>query len=506
VEDSRCTPPHIVDIFRPVATDPAIRLSVAPSGYRCRVNDETGIPAAEGLAPSSRSFAILGANGDLTERLLLPALGQVADAARARRTPIDLTIVGAARSPEPEEEWRALVRRSLQAAEVSPQTVDAMASTARFIPTDASDPDQLRELLAACPTSPVLYIALPPAMGLKVAAALAQLDLPDDLVVAIEKPFGEDLDEAIALNEALAAVIPEDRLWRIDHFLGNAATYGMLGLRFGNPVLEAGWSAETIERVEIVYDEVLGLEGRAEFYDQTGALRDMLQSHLLMVLALTAMERPEVVDSTHVHDRMAEVLGAVRLWRDDIATARRARYTEGRVDGQLFPAYVDESGVDPDRNTETLAQLLLQVDTDRWAGVPFVLRSGKAIGSPRAEVAIHYRRPAALEGLGADLDAPGQVLRMSLENGDISLGLSLNGIHDGGSLENVVLEAPRGDPELGAYAQVLAGILQGDTLLSVRGDIAEQCWRIVTPVVAAWQSAQAPLEEYEAGSSGPDGW
>ncbi|GAB2460484.1 glucose-6-phosphate 1-dehydrogenase [Conyzicola lurida] len=468
------------------------------------MSQHTGIPTAEGLASTARTFAILGANGDLTERLLIPALGQVVDAARERRNPVALSIVGAARSPQPTDEWRALVRQSLGDAGISAATVDELSSTALFVPTDASDPEQLAALLAACESSPVLYIALPPAMGLKVAAALAELDLPDDLVVAIEKPFGEDLEQAVALNEALAAVIPEDRLWRIDHFLGNAATYGLLGLRFGNRLLEAGWDAESIEKVEIVYEEELGLEGRAEFYDGTGALRDMLQSHLLMVLAFAAMERPDSVDATAVHDRMAEVLGVTRLWHDDPATASRARYTEGRVDGKFFPSYVDESGVDAEQGTETLAQLLLQVDTPRWAGVPFVLRSGKAIGSPRTEVAVHFRRAEVPTGLSAGSDDG--VLLVSLETGGVGLDILVNGSRDSGSLEKLGLDAIPDEVELGAYARVLAGILHGDTLLSVRGDIAEQCWRIVSPVVTAWADGVTPLEEYEAGSSGPAGW
>lgn len=470
------------------------------------MNDSLGIPTADDLPGTARTFAILGANGDLTERLLLPALGRIVDAAKERREQIELSVVGAARSPQSNDEWRTVVRHSLESAEVSSATVEEISTTALFVPTDASDPEQLRELLAACPSSPVLYIALPPAMGLKVAAALAELDLPDDLIVAIEKPFGEDLDQAIALNKALAEVIPEERLWRIDHFLGEATTFGMLALRFGNPLIEAAWNAETIEKVEIVFDEVLGLEDRAEFYDQTGALRDMLQSHLLMVLAFTAMERPDVIDSSHVHDRMAEVLGAVRLWRDDVSTARRARYTEGRLDGQFFPAYVDEAGVDSDRGTETLAQMLLQVDTERWAGVPFLLRSGKAIGSPRAEVAIHFRKPVLPEGLHADPNNTGQVLRISLENGDIGLELLTTPARSSRELEQVVLGAQPGASELDPYAQVIAGMLQGDTLLSVRGDIAEQCWRIVSPVIAAWNDGLTPLEAYEAGSSGPADW
>jgi glucose-6-phosphate 1-dehydrogenase len=301
-------------------------------------------------------------------------------------------------------------------------------------------------------------------------------------------------------------VISEDRLWRIDHFLGNATVMGMLGLRFGNRLLEASWSAEQIEKIEIVYDETLGIEGRAAFYDGTGALRDMLQSHLLMVLALTTMERPEEVSPEDVHERMAEALGAVRLWRDDPATARRARYTEGRVDGRFFPSYVDEPDVDPEAGTETLAQLLLQVDTPRWAGVPFVLRSGKAIGDPRHEVAVHFRAATPPRGLAGADDGAGTVLRMSLKGGDVSLDLLVNSADDLTDLERTTLQAQPGAATLDPYAQVLAGILQGDTLLSVPGAVAEQCWRIITPVLSHWAEGGTPLDEYEAGSAGPEGW
>jgi glucose-6-phosphate 1-dehydrogenase len=461
-----------------------------------------GIPDAESLEPTKRTIAILGANGDLAKRLLIPGLGEVVDAARD----ISLQIIGAARTPQPNEEWRATVRASLEDAGIGARTVDALVSTTEFIPTDASDPDELRALLDACTGSPILYIALPPSAGRKVAEALAQIDLPDDLLIAIEKPFGDDLADAQALNAALADVVPEERLWRIDHFLGNATVLGMLGLRFGNRLLEAGWNAEQIEKVEILYDEELGLEGRAAFYDQTGALRDMLQSHLLMVLALTAMERPDAVTPTDVHDRIAEVLGAVRLWKDDPSTARRARYTEGRVGERLFPSYVDEPDVDASRETETLAQLLLQVDTPRWQGVPFVLRSGKGIGDPRREVAVHFRRSAAPTGLDAPDGHADTVLRMSLKGGAVHLDLIVTGADDVDGLRRVELEADPGAATLSAYAQVLAGLLQENTLLSVRGDIAEQCWRIVTPVVTAWAAGETPLEEYEAGSAGPTDW
>lgn len=466
------------------------------------MTDPIGIPEATALESAQRTIAILGAGGDLTERLLLPGLGRVADLARDS----ELTLIGAARTPQSDDEWQALVRRSLESADVSAHTVEALVSRARFVATDASDPQQLSALLEACPSSPVLYVALPPAMGHAVADSLAEIELPDDLVLAIEKPFGEDLDDAVSLNAALAAVLPEDRIWRIDHFLGNATVMGMLGLRFGNRLLEASWSSDHIEKIEIVYDETLGIEGRAAFYDSTGALRDMLQSHLLMVLALTALERPDEITPRDVHARMAEVLGAVRLWRDDPATARRARYTEGRVDGRLFPSYVDEPDVDPEAGTETLAQLLLQVDTPRWAGVPFVLRSGKGIGDPRTEVAVHFRPATPPSGLRSAGDDAGTVLRMSLKGGDVSLDLFVNSADDLTDVERETLEAHPGAATLDPYAQVLAGILQGDTLLSVPGDVAEQCWRIVTPVLSHWAEGASPLEEYPAGSGGPSGW
>ncbi|MFB2584669.1 glucose-6-phosphate dehydrogenase [Herbiconiux liukaitaii] len=469
---------------------------------------DPGIPEAATLERTARTIAILGAGGDLTERLLLPGLGQVVDAAREARNPIDLTIIGAARTPQSRDDWQALVRRSLEAADISPQTIDELASTAEFQPTDASDPAELKALLDACPTSPVLYVALPPSMGRTVAASLIEIgdDLPDDLLLAVEKPFGEDLADAQALNEELAGIVPEERLWRIDHFLGESTVLGMLGLRFGNTLLEGGWNAERIERVEIVFDEELGLEGRADFYDSTGALRDMLQSHLLMVLALTAVERPEAVTAEAVHDRMAEVLGAVRLWRDDPSLARRARYTEGRVEGRFFPSYADEQGVDAERRTETLAQIVLQIDVPRWQGVPFVLRSGKGIGDPRAEVAVHFRASEVPEGLEVPEGGLGTALRLSLTDGEVDLGVVLNSAGELGGLERTTLRADQAPATLGPYAQVLAGILQQDTLLSVRGDVAEQCWRIVTPVLTAWAADETPLEEYEAGSAGPEGW
>ncbi|PPG40543.1 glucose-6-phosphate dehydrogenase [Pseudoclavibacter sp. RFBA6] len=435
----------------------------------------TEIPEVAIGGQVKRTIAILGAGGDLTERLLLPGIAKVADAS----PDVELHIIGAARTPQTRDEWRDVVRQSLDDAGVSQRTIDSLVSRSEFVATDASSAEELRELLEACPSPPLLYVALPPVMGEKVAAALAELDLPDDLRIAIEKPFGESEESARALNEALAAVVPEDRLWRIDHFLGTPAAVELIRSRepieaSGVPVGDVGSTtkgtgdtrdAESRGRVEIIFEEGLGIEGRGAFYDDTGALRDMLQSHLMLMLALTAMEQPGEEPGA-LDDALADVLRATRVWDEHPVSARRARYAAGEVDGNRLPAYADEEDVDADRATETLAEVTLRVDTPRWRGVPFVLRSAKAIGEARQEIVL----------------TPG----------------------DGAAPTRIPLRAPADDSSADPYARVIAGLLTGNTLLSVRGDVAEELWRIVAPVLEAWESEPGELPEYAAGTVGTD--
>ncbi|WKK71334.1 hypothetical protein Q0F99_18125 [Rathayibacter oskolensis] len=232
----------------------------------------------------------------------------------------------------------------------------------------------------------------------------------------------------------------------------------------------------------------------------------MLQSHLLMVLALTTMERPDEIVARDVHERMAEVLGAVRLWRDDPSTARRARYTEGRVDGRFFPSYVDEPDVDASAGTETLAQVLLQIDTPRWDGVPFVLRSGKGIGDPRTEVAVHFRPSSPPPG------TPHHDGRV----GDGAPHVAQGRRRRAGPLRQLRRRPDRpragdagGEPRRGHAGRLRPGPGRhppGRHPSVGAGDVAEQCWRIVTPVLSEWARGDAPLEEDPAGSRGPEGW
>jgi glucose-6-phosphate 1-dehydrogenase len=290
---------------------------------------------------------------------------------------------------------------------------------------------------------------------------------------------------------------------RVDHFLGDSTVLNTLGLRFANRIFEPLWSAAHVERVDIVFDEPLALEGRARYYDTAGALVDMIQSHLLQVLALLAMDAPPVVDAREIRDRKAEVLRATRLWGGDAkASTRRARYTAGEIAGRRLPAYADEPGVDPAHATETFAEMVVAVDTWRWAGVPFRLRSGKALSQGRKEAVITFKHPQRVpDGLSGP-EQPDR-LRMGFGPDRLGIDMNINGPADPFELDRVSLEADFGPGNLPPYGEVLRGVLHDDPTLSVRGDSAEECWRIVEPVLAAWRNDEVPLLEYPAGSTGP---
>jgi glucose-6-phosphate 1-dehydrogenase len=450
-----------------------------------------------------QTFLLLGASGDLAGRLLLPALGELLDAEPARR---DVVLVGAGSEAWDDAAWRERVTSSFGAASVSRETLDSVLATTRYQQTDVTDAGQLRTLIDACPAPPALYFALPPAVTVKACQALRSVELPEGTLLVLEKPFGTDQQSAADLNRLLTELVPEAQVHRVDHFLGRATVLNLLGLRFANRLFEPVWNSSHVERVDIVFDEQLALEGRARYYDSAGALMDMIQSHLLQVLALVAMEPPAAVNEVDLRDAKAQVLRACRLWGGDAAGAgRRARYTAGSIDGREVPDYSAEQGVDAERGTETLAELVVEVDNWRWAGVPFRLRSGKALGKRRKEVVVTFKPPPHLPtGLAGTVEA--DRLRLLMGPDRIALDLTVNGPGDPLELDHVALEADLGAGRLPAYGEVLAGVLDGDPLLSVRGDTAEQCWRIVDPVLRAWRNGEVPLDSYPAGSAGPAGW
>lgn len=455
------------------------------------------------------ALIILGATGDLTSRLLLPGL---AGALAAHDLP-RVTLVGSSHSEHDTHEWRSIVREALEGTALDDAAVEDLVARAVWRTADATDAEDLRALFAiareaAGPhAAPVLYFALGPGITRDAVAALAGMDdLPDGLRLALEKPFGQDEASACELNAVLADVVEESRVFRVDHFLGESMVTALLGLRTANRLLGRVWSGRDVERVDVVADESIALEGRAEFYDGTGALQDMLQSHLLQVLAMAALEPPARVGADELHDAVAEVLRATRVWEGDpAASSRRARYTAGEADGEPIPAYADEEGVDPALRTETLAEVTLAVDTDRWRGVPFRLRSGKALAETRWEVALTLRAPEGVpEGLSP---AQGRDrIVVGLNPRAVRIDLAVDGADTPFEAERRTLTASLGEEAVDAYGEVLRGILTGRTLLSVRGDAAQECWRILEPVITAWEADEVPLEDYPAGSAGPEGW
>jgi glucose-6-phosphate 1-dehydrogenase len=461
---------------------------------------EPGGSGGDGAA--AQTLLILGASGDLTARLLLPGLGGLLSTG----LPKGLLLIGSGQDDWDDGRWRARVAESFAAAGAAGPEVDAVVARTRYIPADVTQGGDQKRLLAACEGPPAIYFALPPAVTAKACRVLAGIGVPEGTRLVMEKPFGTDADSAEALNTLLTQLVPEEQIHRVDHFIGMSTVLNTLGVRFANRMLEPVLSAEHVESVDIVFDETLGLEGRAGYYDGAGALIDMLQSHLLQVLAFVAMEAPSTLQARDVRDCKAQALGATHLWDDDpVASSRRARYTAGEIDGRQLPAYVDEQGIDPSRNTETLAEIVLAVDNWRWAGVPFRVRSGKAIGAPRQEISITFKQPPWVPTGLTGYDRPDR-LRLGLGAHRLALDVNINGEGDPFTLEGVTLEGNFGPAALLEYGEVLKGVLEGTPPLSVRGDTSVQSWRIVEPVLKAWRDGAVPLQEYAAGSSGPEGW
>ena len=459
------------------------------------------MPTTRPSATARPTLAILGAGGDLTERLLLPGLGSLL----ARDPGRDVSVVGSGRSGRGPGEWRDLVRTALRAGRLDEERAGRIAAESRFETLDVTDADALAAFIDGLDGPVVLHFALPPAITATACEGLRGRPLREDVRFALEKPFGSDLGSARDLDTTLTGLVGEDRIHRVDHFLGEAAVLDLLGIRFANRITEPVWSAEHIERIDIVADETLALEGRAGYYDSAGALVDMLQSHLLMVMALTTMETPGRLDATGLHDRIAATLRATHVREGDpVASSRRARYTAGRVGGRDVPSYVDEDGVDAARGTETLAEVLLEIRDPRWSGVPVRLRAGKALADDVMGVTVTFRPPRETPAaFGAD--APPTRLTIGIAPRRVTLDLATTA-PDATSVEPTRLDSAPGDGGLLPYGQILGRILDGDRLLTVRGDIAEECWRILTPVIEAWEDGAVPMDEYEAGTDGPPGW
>jgi len=448
------------------------------------------------------TLVILGASGDLTHRLLLPGLGTLLNTSGRYR----VTVIGAAVDEVAPEAWEQRVRDALAEAKTRQAKIDDVVARTRYVQLDVTDPAAIGSLVSGLPEDAVLYFALPPAVTMKTCEALVGTRLPRGLRLALEKPFGTSRDTAHAFNALLLKLVPERQIFRIDHFLGKATVLNLLGLRFTNRILEPVWNANHVESVQIVVDEALTLEGRAGYYDRNGALKDMIQSHLLLVLALFAMEGVASIDEREVRDLIAHTLRVTNLWTGDpVTSSRRARYEAGHIAGEPVPSYVDEPGVDPSRNTETLAEVDLRIDNARWAGAKFTLRSGKALGDKRNGVTVLFKGVGHVP-VGFTGEVARNVLYIGLKPETIALQISTNGAGDKFELEETVLAAELDDSPLRPYGEILEFLFGCNPILSVRGDVAEECWRIVEPVLDAWAAGQVPMSTYRAGWAGPTDW
>jgi glucose-6-phosphate 1-dehydrogenase len=278
----------------------------------------------------------------------------------------------------------------------------------------------------------------------------------------------------------------------------------VLGTRLANRVLEPIWNSAHIDEVEIVWDESLALEGRAGYYDGVGALKDMVQNHLLQLLCVVAMEPPISLGERDLRDRKVDVLRSVRPFEEeDVATrTRRARYRAGRVGDRDIPAYIEEEGVTPEHRTETFAEVVLELDSWRWSGTSFRLRTGKALGQDRMEIVVRFR-PVPHHPFEPPQRSVPNRLRFGLEPEGLILELTGTGPRGASSLVPLTLSAGMEPPELPAYGRILLDVLRGNSALSIRADEAEEAWRVLTPVLEGWSRDLAPLEEYDAGSDGP---
>jgi glucose-6-phosphate 1-dehydrogenase len=448
-----------------------------------------------------RKLAILGATGDLAARYLLPALAALRAASKLDD---DFRLVAVGREDWTDETFRnwAAVQLERHATKLPAAAKHTVAATSRYHQANVTDPSSMTAVVQGAEPL-AAYLALPPSVFPGAVRALHRAGTAPGSIVVLEKPFGEDLREAIELNRLLSSLYPEQAIFRVDHFLAMTTVQNILGTRLANRVLEPIWNSAHISRVDIIWDESLALEGRAGYYDDVGALKDMLQNHLLQLLCLVAMEPPISLGDRDLRDRKLDVLRSIRPLRPDdaIRGTCRARYTGGQIGGQSVPAYAEEEGVEPEHRTETFAEVHFELDNWRWAGTTFRLRTGKALRRDQKAVAVYFRPVPHLP-----FDHQGQVqpnvLRFGLEPESVVLELTGTGPRTG-TLVPLNLATHLAPAELPAYAQLLLDILTGNSALSIRADEAEESWRVVTPVLDAWSQELVPLQGYAAGSDGP---
>lgn len=495
--------------------------------------------------PGACALVIFGASGDLTKRKLLPALYALA---HDGLLPERFAVVGFARREKSHEAFREEMRTAVEEFSrlrpPKPEIWDRLAQGLYYVSAafeDAAGYERLRDLLAEVDRrhetggNRVYYLATPPSAYAAIVTRLGAAGLVSEAWdgsrtdagrapgvgwsrIIIEKPFGRDLATAVALNGELHRVFRERQVYRIDHYLGKETVQNILTFRFGNSIFEPLWNRRYVDHVQILVGEDLGVEGRGGYYDTAGAMRDMVQNHMLQLLSLVAMEPPATFEAEAVRDEKVKVLRAIRpipASREPELTIR-AQYVRGTTRGKRIPAYADEPQVAEDTSTETYVVLRLGIDNWRWAGVPFYLRTGKALSKQVTEVTIQYRQPPLLmfqhaehpgHTPGDEIEPNRLILRIQPDEG-ISLRVGLKPPGPRISLVPARLgfayrEAFGVDPAE-AYERLLLDCMLGDSTLFIRRDEVETAWGLVTPILEAWAAAgRTGLVYYPAGTWGP---
>ncbi|MDH3707850.1 MAG: glucose-6-phosphate dehydrogenase [Acidimicrobiia bacterium] len=432
------------------------------------------------------SLVLFGVTGDLTSRKLLPALYELERGGR-----LDLPLVGVARSEWDTTKLRQHVAESLLGRDRA--VVDRLASRFEFVQGDYNAPatfDRLREVLAGA-HCPVAYLAIPPSLFDEVAAGMAGAGMADGGRIVVEKPFGRDLASAIELNQILHRHYAEKDIFRIDHFLGKEPVQNLLVFRFANSLLEPVWNRHHIASVRVTMAESFGIEGRGRFYDGVGAVRDVVQNHLLEMVALLAMEPPISEDADALRDEKVKVLRSMRPV-DPSAVVR----------GQYI-GYRDEHDVPADSDTETYAALSLEIESWRWAGVPFCIRAGKGMADTVTEAEIEFQRPPHLLFSNESRVAQPNRLRFRMKPDD-TISLTVQAKRPGPDMTSrpVDLSVGYGDGEgdgAEAYERLLGDAIIGDPRLFARQDSVEEAWRVIEPLLAGPESTVP----YPLGSWGP---
>ncbi len=492
--------------------------------------------SARNVAPCV--MVIFGATGDLTHRKLLPALYNLA---LEHPLPPQFTVVGVARRPFSNEEFRQQALDSInqfsRRRPVNQAVWETFSRGLYYHQSQFDDPGGyagLSELLMRLDLergtggNHIFYLATPPSFYADIADQLARANLasrtPMDgngsngsngphpwARIIVEKPFGHDLQSAMALNHELNKAFSEDQIYRIDHYLGKETVQNIMVLRFGNGIFEPIWNRRYVDNVQITVAENIGIENRGDYYEEAGAMRDMVQNHMMQLLTLVAMEPPTNFGANAVRDEKVKVLKAIPpLAEAEIgADTVRGQYGSGMVGGQAVEAYRQEPRVDPRSRTETFVALKLSVENWRWAGVPFYLRTGKRLTKRISEVAIQFKRPPYLlfRDSGADQMQP-NVLSLRIQpNEGISLLFEAKVPGQEMQLRSVNMDFLYGSsfgiepPE--AYERLLLDCMLGDSTLFTRIDETEHSWQLVDVIEHAWSHSTAPLPQYEPGTWGP---